>query len=88
MDNIHIRCPKCNWEPDGQPHWQCSCGMIWNTFATGGRCPRCAKVWEDTMCVGDAGGCNKWSPHLDWYENLDNVVKEVEEVIKQPAPAL
>jgi hypothetical protein len=22
------------------------------------------------------GGCGKWSPHLDWYRNLDKWLKE------------
>jgi hypothetical protein len=83
MDPIRIRCPKCQWEPDGKPYWQCSCGHTWDTFSTGGRCPVCQKVWEDTKCVMEAGGCDKWSPHLDWYENLDKVVKEALEEINE-----
>ena len=81
MDSIRIRCPKCEWEPDGKPYWRCSCGHQWDTFATGGRCPRCQAVWEHTQCpIRLTSGCGKWSPHLDWYENLDNVVREVEEI--------
>jgi hypothetical protein len=34
-------------------------------------------VWEDTQCIRHAGGCHQWSPHLDWYENLDDVIKEI-----------
>jgi hypothetical protein len=31
--------------------------------------------------VPHAGGCNKHSPHLDWYEGLDKIVEElIEEV--------
>jgi hypothetical protein len=29
MDNIHICCPKCKWEPDRQLYWQCTCGTNW-----------------------------------------------------------
>ncbi len=83
MDNIHIRCPKCKWEPDGQPYWQCTCNTNWNTFATGARCPKCRKVWEDSQCVKHAGGCNKWSPHLDWYGGLDDMVNKLKEEIKE-----
>jgi hypothetical protein len=38
MNSIRIRCPKCEWEPDGKPYWRCSCGHRWDTFSTGGRC--------------------------------------------------
>jgi hypothetical protein len=41
-------------------------------------------VWEHTQCIEDAGGCPEWSPHLDWYENLDQVIEEVKEVAEQP----
>jgi len=83
MDNIRIRCPKCNWEHDGQPYWHCSCGNVWDTFSTGARCPRCSKVWEDTQCPGQPGGCVEWSPHLDWYEGLDGIVRKLKEEIKE-----
>jgi len=77
MDDIRIRCPKCDWEPDGKPYWQCTCGHVWDTFSTGGRCPSCAKVWEDTDCISHAGGCGKTSPHLDWYEGLEDIVAQL-----------
>jgi len=82
MENIKICCPKCNWEPDGKPYWQCSCGTSWNTFSTGGRCPRCKKVWEKTQCIKYAGGCHAWSHHLDWYKGLDDVVNALKEEIE------
>ena len=77
MDELKIRCPKCNWEPDGKPYWQCTCGNVWDTFSTGGRCPSCTKVWKETQCILDAGGCNKMSPHLDWYDGLDDIVAQL-----------
>ena len=83
MDNIKICCPKCNWEPDGKPYWQCSCGTSWNTFSTGGRCPNCKRVWENTQCIEHAGGCEAWSPHLDWYKGLDDIVDKLKEDIKR-----
>jgi len=83
MDNIRIRCPKCNWEPRKNSMWQCSCKHIWNTFDTGGRCPNCGKVWEDTQCLTRPGGCGKWSKHLDWYEGLENVIKKLKEEITE-----
>ncbi len=79
---VKIECPKCGWEP--QPHslWACSCGTVWNTFDTGGRCPACSKVWEMTQCQSPLeGGCREWSLHLDWYKGLTPFVeKQVEEV--------
>jgi hypothetical protein len=81
MDDFRIRCPHCEWEPDGHPYWSCTCGTHWDTFSTGGRCPTCGKQWEYTQCVYAAGGCTQWSPHLDWYENLDIVVEEIKEEV-------
>ena len=84
MDNIRIRCPKCSWEPDGLPHWRCSCGYRWDTFSTGGRCPSCHKVWEETQCVPPIiGGCLQLSPHLDWYEGLDDIINALKESIRK-----
>jgi len=81
---IEIACPKCNWEPDGGKHWQCSCGHIWNTFETFAKCPKCAKTWEDTICPPTPGGCDLWSKHLDWYRNLDSLMKEeIKKIFKE-----
>lgn len=76
--NIEIKCPKCEWKPDGGAYWHCECGNQWNTFATTGRCPKCKKMWKDTQCPGPEapGGCGKWSPHIDWYHNLGDKLKE------------
>lgn len=65
-----IKCPKCNLEPKEYDSWQCSCSHIWNTFNTGGCCPKCNKRWEDSQCPE----CKKWSPHLDWYSGFDAVL--------------
>lgn len=69
MEDIKIRCPKCEWEPDGHPYWSCACGTTWNTFDTMGVCPGCGKKWEHTQCPGPGhpGGCGGWSLHDDWY---------------------
>ena len=81
---LEIACPKCNWEPDGGDHWQCSCGHEWNTFETTGKCPNCGKVWRDTKCPPVPGGCNQWSPHVDWYRNLDDVMREeIERLLRE-----
>ena len=82
MKDIMIRCPKCGWEPRKHDLWVCDddCGCEWNTFDTGRKCPDCGKLWQDTQCRR----CGKWSPHLDWYEGLDDAVEELakEEVKK------
>jgi hypothetical protein len=83
MDKIEIRCPKCGWEPDGKPHWYCTCGMNWDTFSTGARCPRCAKLWSYTQCPRKPGGCGGRSPHLDWYCGLDDVLNRLKEEIRE-----
>jgi hypothetical protein len=70
-----IRCPRCAWRPDASSRWRCawidtpepyfeSCGTVWNTFATRGRCPGCSHQWQWTSCLR----CSQWSPHADWYE--------------------
>jgi len=80
---IKITCPKCNWEPDGGEYWACDCGHQWNTFDTAGRCPSCGKQWEQTQCVVHHGGCTEWSPHIDWYDGLDEWLREQLETVGQ-----
>jgi len=65
--------------------WQCLCGHVWNTFDTAGRCPACSKQWKETCCLPPiAGGCGRWSPHLDWYRNLGSWLREeIERAIKE-----
>lgn len=41
------------------------------------RCPKCRKLWEDTQCLS----CKKWSPHLDWYEGLNEIVEKLKKEI-------
>ncbi len=64
-DGPRIRCPKCTWEPRATDMWSCEsrCRMLWNTFDTGGRCPRCQKQWLVTECLR----CHQFSFHVDWY---------------------
>lgn len=69
MQDVRIRCPKCDWEPDDSCIWMCTvCKTRWNTFTTKGCCPTCGKVYEETQCIRRKGGCDEMSPHLDWYE--------------------
>ncbi|PYR66924.1 MAG: hypothetical protein DMF87_07020 [Acidobacteria bacterium] len=73
-----MRCPLCGWRPSASSRWCCdsvdgpeppfdSCGTIWNTFSTRGRCPGCGHQWKWTSCLR----CHEWSPHDDWYEKAD-----------------
>ena len=73
-----IRCPRCAWTPDASSRWCCdyrqspeppfeSCGAVWNTFKTAGRCPGCQHQWEWTSCLR----CSEYSRHEEWYERDD-----------------
>ncbi|MDU1890475.1 MAG: hypothetical protein E6767_07260 [Dysgonomonas sp.] len=82
MKNLLIRCPKCKWEPSAEHTWECSCGHEWNTFETGGCCPKCGRVWKHTQCYPDQ--CNQWSLHIDWYGGFDDKVKQlIESIIRE-----
>jgi hypothetical protein len=70
-----IRCPLCGWRPLESSRWCCiwvgtpepffeSCGYVWNTFSTRGRCPGCSHQWQWTSCLR----CGESSLHQDWYE--------------------
>ena len=63
-----IRCPQCSWQPPRDARWSCTCLFVWNTFDTGGCCPRCRRDWHDTQCLE----CFQWSPHLEWYADDDD----------------
>ena len=72
---VRIRCPLCSWQPTRSSRWSCSvqntpeppfesCGTVWNTFDTRGRCPGCLHQWIWTTCIR----CGTASLHEDWYE--------------------
>jgi hypothetical protein len=74
-----IRCPLCSWQPDKSSRWCCdcvgtpepwfeSCGTVWNTFETRGRCPGCGHQWRWTTCLR----CAAASPHEEWYEETSD----------------
>lgn len=75
--NLQIECPKCSWEPAPEDTWECHCGHVWNTFDTAARCPSCHHQHELTQCLS----CHKMSPHLDWYKQLNQWLKELLESI-------
>jgi hypothetical protein len=41
--------------------------------------------------TSELGGCQAWSPHLDWYDGLDEIINrlkaEIEERWHQEVPA-
>jgi hypothetical protein len=82
MTEVKIKCPQCNWEPDGKSYWECHCGHVWNTFETAGRCPECSFQHNYTQCVQYAGGCNHFSVHLDWYQGLEEMVGNLVQATK------
>jgi len=65
MREKQIRCPNCAYRPRLGDRWSCvpRCGTLFDTFATGGRCPGCGHLWLETQCPA----CARWSPHEDWY---------------------
>ncbi len=84
-----IKCPKCNWAPNERTRWICSCGHLWNTFKTAGECPACGRIWTVTQChVPSKGGCGRFSPHIDWYRNLDKQLQKDLENIFSVAPSV
>jgi hypothetical protein len=78
---MKIYCPGCRWEPLPESEWQCAmpCGSVWNTFDTGGRCPQCGKVWQETQCLR----CGLWSKHHDWYHDLQPIDELLEKGVKK-----
>jgi hypothetical protein len=56
-------CPACGKSPPLGPAWACGqCGTKFDTFATGGRCPRCGEQYHETAC----GACGQRSPFGQW----------------------
>jgi hypothetical protein len=64
-----IYCPHCKWHPKAEDRWACmpSCNASWNTFWTGGVCPKCQYRWLKTQCLS----CGEISLHKDWYHYPD-----------------
>lgn len=86
--HVKIECPCCGWEPDGGAHWMCTCGWVWNTFDTAGRCPNCGKQWERTACIPYMGGCHAMPLHVDWYKGLDDWLEDELNAVKKNVPAV
>ncbi len=58
------RCPHCGWVPFAIRAWKCKkCGMVWDSFATDGRCTRCAHQHDETACIR----CRRIAPNWRWH---------------------
>lgn len=73
MTAPRIFCPLCRWIPEASSRWVCTrqlggCGTSWNTFDTGGICPKCSWHWEITQCLS----CKQFSLHKHWYHDPDS----------------
>ena len=66
-DFHRIRCPLCQWKPNGSSRWYCAdCDapenffggflMSWKTFETRGKCPTCTHQWR---CGGAERLCQR-----------------------------
>jgi predicted amidophosphoribosyltransferase len=85
MSDPKIYCPKCKWMPDAFSLWACLpvCGNEWNTFSTGGVCPKCGESFEQTQCLK----CWQFSPHKDWYHSPQGGDKGAEHDDEKQSPA-
>jgi len=54
-------------------------------FSDAGRCPYCAHQHHLAPCVPWRGGCDAIHPLLDWYEGLDDALREIH-IIRPPGP--
>ena len=58
-----LRCPSCGQAAPIGPYWRCTCGEPFDTFATGGLCPRCGTQHYVTVCPD----CRQPSPMAAWF---------------------
>jgi Zn-dependent protease len=63
-----LRCPACTQAAPIGPFWRCTCGEPFDTFATGGLCPRCRTQHYVTVCPD----CQQPSPLAAWYGQVGN----------------
>jgi Zn-dependent protease len=59
-------CPACGAPPPLGAFWRCACGAEFDTFATGGACPRCSRRFATTSCPA----CHRVSPHEAFYPRV------------------
>jgi Zn-dependent protease len=59
-------CPSCRTPPPTGALWTCNrCSMHFDTFETGGTCPKCGLLFPDTSCLN----CGATHPLEDWRRN-------------------
>ena len=58
-----LRCPSCGQAAPIGAYWRCTCGQPFDTFATGGVCPRCGTQHYVTACPD----CRQPSALAAWY---------------------
>jgi Zn-dependent protease len=63
-----MRCPSCGQAAPIGNFWRCTCGQPFDTFATGGVCPRCGAQHYVTACPD----CRQPSPLAAWYGQSGN----------------
>lgn len=77
--SMQARCPKCKWRPGDDAEWPCvACGYHWDLFSTAGRCPQCGEQQETVYCIEWQGGCGVDSDFLDWFDNLDDHLADLD----------
>ncbi len=57
-----MRGPACHAAPPLGAFWTCPCGLRFDTFANQAVCPRCQRVFEQTVCPA----CGQAAPFAAW----------------------
>ena len=61
-----VECPRCHYRPTPLDRWVCQpdgCGLLWDTFTTGAKCPGCGAQFSWTACPE----CGEVFSHRAWY---------------------
>ena len=77
----NLRCPKCNWVPNENSFWECTCGFKENSFDQLGKCKNCKVELASQKCNNTKNkkeGCGEWSNIIDWFDiGEDEVIYEI-----------
>jgi Zn-dependent protease len=68
-----VACPRCRAAPPVGDFWFCACRNRFDTFATRGVCPSCARAFAQTVCLE----CQQASPHEAFYAPATNASSQV-----------
>lgn len=74
----HLECPSCQWTPNKEKLWLCSCKQTMDSFASRGQCTACSKQWEITFCPI----CDTSHKHEDWYTDTDSEFLAIQRILK------